>query len=77
MVSCWRVRPDSRPLFNDLSGRFSKILGSELTDRFISLNEPNLKANEKHFKDNFDYVSLLSSDDSELPVQPDNSSSNC
>ncbi|XP_055305898.1 neuroglian-like isoform X2 [Sitodiplosis mosellana] len=74
MLSCWRVKPESRPLFDALADRFSKMLGSNVTDRFIKLNEPNLKANEHRFKSNF--ATLSGSTVQKPPLRPENSSTN-
>lgn len=66
MLSCWRVSPKSRPLFDALAESFSKMLGPELTDRYIKLNEANLKANKNRFTSyNIDYANLLNSTASE------------
>lgn len=67
MLSCWRVKPETRPLFNALADSFSQILGTEVTDRYDNLNAPYLVANRSRFSlDCVDYVSLLDSTDNDV-----------
>uniref|UniRef100_A0A8W7K7P8 Protein kinase domain-containing protein n=1 Tax=Anopheles albimanus TaxID=7167 RepID=A0A8W7K7P8_ANOAL len=45
MLSCWKVRPDSRPSFRELRKQFNGMLPQEMQDHYLELNEPYLAMN--------------------------------
>lgn len=79
MLSCWQETPESRPLFDALAEKFSKILGTDVTDHYTALNEPYLRENQNRFKSTTNYAKLLSSTnvtDGQPPSQPESISKN-
>lgn len=70
MQSCWRVKPETRSLFDELTERFAKILGPKVTNHYIKLNEAILKANKHHIQ--VDYATLLNQTGQESPSYPGN-----
>lgn len=60
MLSCWRVRPDSRPLFDSLEKSFYNLLEEGVAQYYIDLNNPYLQANISFFKSgNVDYLAMM------------------
>ncbi|XP_049548221.1 vascular endothelial growth factor receptor 1-like [Anopheles darlingi] len=45
MLSCWKVKPDTRPSFKELRSHFSAMLVQETQDYYLALNEPYLALN--------------------------------
>lgn len=71
MLSCWRLAPETRPLFDELAENFSKFLDTNVTDHYVSLNEPYLKANVKKYEDGRDdYIALMRAPDVQAPPPP-------
>ncbi|XP_055305922.1 neuroglian-like isoform X2 [Sitodiplosis mosellana] len=50
MLSCWNERPESRPLFDELARKFSNMMDHNVSEHYISLNEPHSKDNENRLK---------------------------
>uniref|UniRef100_T1H078 Protein kinase domain-containing protein n=1 Tax=Megaselia scalaris TaxID=36166 RepID=T1H078_MEGSC len=48
MLACWNVRPESRPLFNELANRFGEFLEEDVTNHYMQLNEPYMTFNDEY-----------------------------
>ena len=71
MLSCWRVNPELRPLFNELERSLSKLLDTNIADYYDKLNELYLKANVEKFKDGqIDYIASMGTPDCQAPSPP-------
>ncbi|XP_037824042.1 vascular endothelial growth factor receptor 1 isoform X1 [Lucilia sericata] len=71
MLECWSTNPERRPLFNVLKERFALMLGEEVTNHYVDLNEPYLRVNTEYMKHNpTDYLSLMGSPDEMAPPPP-------
>ncbi|XP_055309604.1 vascular endothelial growth factor receptor kdr-like [Sitodiplosis mosellana] len=71
MLSCWRVKPESRPLFDELEENISKLLETSVAKHYINLNEPYLKANvEKYNCGTTDYAALIGTPNFQAPSPP-------
>ncbi|KAM7353304.1 PDGF- and VEGF-receptor related isoform 6-T7 [Cochliomyia hominivorax] len=71
MLECWSTNPERRPLFNVLKERFAMMLGEEVTNHYVDLNEPYLRVNTEYMKRNqTDYLSLMGSPDEMAPPPP-------
>ncbi|XP_055305941.1 basement membrane-specific heparan sulfate proteoglycan core protein-like isoform X2 [Sitodiplosis mosellana] len=73
MLSCWRLKPETRPTFSDLEQSISKILGNAESDHYVDLNEPYVEANESRFNSgDTDYLAMLGSPNCQAPSVPVN-----
>ncbi|XP_046803769.1 vascular endothelial growth factor receptor kdr-like [Lucilia cuprina] len=71
MLECWSTNPERRPLFNVLKERFALMLGEEVTNHYVDLNEPYLRVNTEYMKHKpTDYLSLMGSPDEMAPPPP-------
>ncbi|XP_037960858.1 vascular endothelial growth factor receptor kdr-like isoform X2 [Teleopsis dalmanni] len=71
MLECWSTNPESRPLFNVLEKRFGRMLGDEVTNHYVDLNEEYLRFNTEYMKRNpTDYLALMGSPDEMAPPPP-------
>lgn len=72
MLSCWRVNPESRPMFDDLEKSVLELLDKNVADHYIQLNEPYLQSNVKNFESGkTDYVALMAVPNFQAPSIPD------
>lgn len=70
MLSCWDETPELRPLFDELTSKFSKMLDQNVSKQYISLNEPHSKENENRLKSSQpDYLKLINSPKSSQIVE--------
>ncbi|XP_055301868.1 vascular endothelial growth factor receptor 3-like [Sitodiplosis mosellana] len=73
MLSCWCCNPEKRPKFSELEKIISEMVGNNVSDHYIDLNEPYVEANENRFNSGeTDYLALLKSPDSQAPPVPMN-----
>lgn len=71
MLSCWRVNPESRPMFDELEKNISVYLESDVVEHYIDLNEPYLKANINDINaGKTDYIAMMGSPDFYAPQMP-------
>lgn len=71
MLSCWRVNPESRPLFDELEKSISNLLNTNIVDHYVKLNEPYLKANvENYERGNKDYIAQMGMPNVQAPSAP-------
>ncbi|XP_055840031.1 vascular endothelial growth factor receptor 1 [Episyrphus balteatus] len=71
MLECWSANPESRPLFHELEKKFARLLGDEVTNHYVDLNEPYLKINTEHMQQSdTDYLALMGSPDEMAPPPP-------
>ncbi|XP_030556617.1 platelet-derived growth factor receptor alpha isoform X2 [Drosophila novamexicana] len=71
MLECWRKNPESRPLFNVLERRFANILGEDVANHYLDLNDPYMRSNTEYMKNRpTDYLSLMGSPDEFAPAAP-------
>ncbi|XP_055307327.1 platelet-derived growth factor receptor alpha-like [Sitodiplosis mosellana] len=71
MLSCWRVNPELRPSFDGLGRSISMLLDTSVTERFVNLNEPYLKANvAKYESGKTDYIALMGTPNFQAPPIP-------
>ncbi|XP_017854588.1 vascular endothelial growth factor receptor 1 isoform X2 [Drosophila busckii] len=71
MLECWRKSPDSRPLFNVLERRFANMLGEDVANHYLDLNDPYMRSNTENMKNNpTDYLSMMGSPDEFAPPAP-------
>ena len=70
MLSCWDETPELRPLFDELASKFSNMLDQNVSEHYISLNEPHSKENENRLKlGQPDYLKLITSSKSSQNVE--------
>lgn len=73
MLSCWNETPESRPLFDQLVEEFSNMLDQNMSEHYISLNEPYSKENETRLSSGqTDYLKLIRSPQNNLPDETSN-----
>ncbi|XP_070133064.1 vascular endothelial growth factor receptor 1-like [Drosophila bipectinata] len=73
MLECWRKIPKSRPLFDELVQRFSQILGAEICNQYVDMNNPYIENNLELAKvQPTDYEALKGSPDEPAPSVPIN-----
>lgn len=72
-MSCWRLRPESRPLFDQLEKKISIILDNEVMKHYVSLNDTYLSANanDYEFKKIY-FTALMGTPDIPSPPIPEN-----
>ncbi|XP_053961077.1 vascular endothelial growth factor receptor 1 isoform X2 [Anastrepha ludens] len=71
MLECWSTNPESRPLFNVLERYFARMLGDDVTNHYVDLNDTYLRANNDNVNRNpTDYLSLMGSPDEMAPAPP-------
>lgn len=71
MLSCWRVNPESRPIFEELEMSISKFLDDDMAERYIDMNEPYLEANVNNYKHGkTDYIALMGAPEFRAPMTP-------
>lgn len=71
MLSCWRVNPESRPLFDVLEKRISSLLANGVAEHYIDLNEPYLQSNVINLgSGKTDYFALMGTPDCQPPKKP-------
>lgn len=71
MLSCWRTNAESRPLFDRLETTIGDLLGMNVAEHYIDLNEPYLKSNISHLAETqTDYLALMGAPDSYAPPIP-------
>ncbi|XP_020798925.1 vascular endothelial growth factor receptor 1 isoform X5 [Drosophila serrata] len=71
MLECWRKNPESRPLFNELEKRFATMLGEDVANHYLDLNNPYLQSNMEYMKNQqTDYLALMGSPDELAPSAP-------
>ncbi|KAL9930189.1 PDGF- and VEGF-receptor related isoform 5-T7 [Glossina fuscipes fuscipes] len=71
MLECWSTNPERRPLFNVLKEKFASMLGEEVTNHYVDLNEPYLRVNSEYMKRNqTDYLALMGAPDEMAPPPP-------
>lgn len=71
MLSCWRVNPESRPLFDELEKSISVYLESDMVEHYIDLNEPYLEANINNINEGkTDYIAMMGAPDFYAPQMP-------
>ncbi|KAH8409381.1 hypothetical protein KR222_002180, partial [Zaprionus bogoriensis] len=71
MLECWRKSPESRPLFNVLERRFANMLGEDVANHYLDLNDPYMRTNTEYMKNRpTDYLSLMGSPDEFAPSAP-------
>ncbi|XP_034472515.1 vascular endothelial growth factor receptor 1-like [Drosophila innubila] len=64
MLECWRKSPESRPLFGELEKRFAKMLGKDLANHYMDMNDPYMRSNSEYMKNQpIDYLSMMGSPD--------------
>lgn len=71
MLSCWNETPESRPLFNQLAEELSNMLDQNVSEHYISLNEPYSKENETR-SSSADYLKLIKSPQNNLTQEISN-----
>ncbi|ALC38897.1 Pvr, partial [Drosophila busckii] len=65
------IIPDSRPLFNVLERRFANMLGEDVANHYLDLNDPYMRSNTENMKNNpTDYLSMMGSPDEFAPPAP-------
>lgn len=71
MLSCWRTSSESRPLFDNLENTIGNLLGMNVAEHYIDLNEPYLKSNISHMAETqTDYLALMGAPDCYAPPIP-------
>lgn len=71
MLSCWRLAPETRPLFDELKKSLSTLLDTSVAEQYVSLNEPYLKANMEKYKDGKeDFIAMMRAPDVQAPPPP-------
>ncbi|XP_019847639.2 vascular endothelial growth factor receptor 1 isoform X7 [Bactrocera dorsalis] len=71
MLECWSTNPESRPLFNVLEKYFARMLGEDVTNHYVDLNDTYLRANMDNANTKpTDYLSLMGSPDEMAPAPP-------
>ncbi|KPU73300.1 uncharacterized protein Dana_GF15270, isoform B [Drosophila ananassae] len=71
MLECWRKNPESRPLFNALEKRFANMLGEDVANHYLDLNNPYMQSNLEYMKkQETDYLALMGSPDEVAPSAP-------
>lgn len=71
MLSCWRVNPESRPLFEELEMSISQFLENDMAEHYVNLNEPYLEANVNNYKQGkTDYIALMGAPEYRAPMTP-------
>lgn len=71
MLSCWRVNPETRPMFNELERSLFKLLDTNVAEYYVRLNEPYVKANVEKFEHGMtDYIALMGTPKSRAPSIP-------
>lgn len=71
MLSCWRTSAESRPLFDSLETTIGDLLGMNVAEHYIDLNEPYLKSNISHLAETqTDYLALMGAPDGYAPPIP-------
>ncbi|XP_054082940.1 mast/stem cell growth factor receptor Kit isoform X2 [Zeugodacus cucurbitae] len=71
MLECWSTNPESRPLFNVLEKYFARMLGDDVTNHYVDLNDTYLRANMDNANPKAtDYLSLMGSPDEMAPAPP-------
>lgn len=71
MLSCWRVSPESRPLFDSLEKSIAKLLERDVAKHYTDLNDPYEKENITYFNsDRIDYLALMGSPEGHAPRAP-------
>ncbi|XP_030080358.1 vascular endothelial growth factor receptor 2 isoform X5 [Drosophila hydei] len=71
MLECWRKSPESRPLFNVLERRFANMLGEDVANHYLDLNDPYMRSNSEYMKNRpTDYLSLMGAPDDFAPSAP-------
>ena len=72
MLSCWQLVPKTRPLFNELEEKITKMMDRSVSQHYIVMNEPYLKMNINRFSiGQTDYIAGMSSPDCPSPPIPD------
>ncbi|XP_020713104.1 vascular endothelial growth factor receptor 1 isoform X2 [Ceratitis capitata] len=71
MLECWSANPESRPLFNVLEKYFARMLGDDVTNHYVDLNDTYLRASTDNSNPKqTDYLSLMGSPDELAPPPP-------
>ncbi|XP_018798455.1 PREDICTED: vascular endothelial growth factor receptor 1 isoform X9 [Bactrocera latifrons] len=71
MLECWSTNPESRPLFKVLEKYFARMLGEDVTNHYVDLNDTYLRANMDNANTKpTDYLSLMGSPDEMAPAPP-------
>lgn len=71
MLSCWRVNPESRPLFEELETSISQFMENDMAEYYVNLNEPYLEANVNNYKHGkTDYIALMGAPECRAPMTP-------
>uniref|UniRef100_A0A6P4EV92 Vascular endothelial growth factor receptor 1 n=1 Tax=Drosophila rhopaloa TaxID=1041015 RepID=A0A6P4EV92_DRORH len=71
MLECWRKNPESRPLFTELEKRFARLLGEDVANHYLDLNNPYMQSNIEYMKNQpTDYLSMMGSPDELAPAAP-------
>nr|XP_016943226.1 vascular endothelial growth factor receptor 1 isoform X4 [Drosophila suzukii] len=71
MLECWRKNPESRPLFPELEQRFGNMLGEDVANHYLDLNNPYMQSNMEYMKtQTTDYLGLMGSPDELAPSAP-------
>ncbi|KAH8412133.1 hypothetical protein KR009_000017, partial [Drosophila setifemur] len=71
MLECWRKNPESRPLFNELEKRFATMLGEDVANHYLDLNNPYMQNNVEYMRNQpTDYLALMGSPDELAPAAP-------
>ncbi|XP_037708354.1 vascular endothelial growth factor receptor 1 isoform X4 [Drosophila subpulchrella] len=71
MLECWRKNPESRPLFPELEQRFGNMLGEDVANHYLDLNNPYMQSNMEYMKtQSTDYLGLIGSPDELAPAAP-------
>lgn len=77
MLSCWRLCPERRPLFDSLAETIGKLLPIEIGQHYVEMNSLYLKANEQCKSSNqTDYLALMASPGYKPPSKPDYENAN-
>ena len=71
MLSCWQLVPKTRPLFNELEEKITKMMDRSVSQHYIVMNEPYLRMNVNRFStEPTDYFALMGSPDCQSPPVP-------
>ncbi|CAD7078796.1 unnamed protein product [Hermetia illucens] len=71
MLECWSTNPEMRPPFGELERRFAKMLGDDITNHYLDLNDPYLKMNSEYCKTGgTDYLALMGCPEEAAPQAP-------
>lgn len=62
MLECWYVNPETRPSFLVLEKRLARILGHDIADQCMDMNQPYLEMNANWFTNGkTDYLAMMAS----------------